>query len=742
MAQNKFARVILDEGPGKPLDYLLPHHLINLAKTGARVVVSVRTRLCKGTILDIVDHSPYNQVKPIVELLSSESLLTEDCLALSKWISDYYATPLNKVMHLFLPPVIRHAMGAKEQFFVRLTLSQQEAVNLAHQLRRKTAAQARLIEILIDHPNGMLRTHLLKQAETSQSAYAKLCEKKIIKEEKQVVQRDPIADASFVRSLPKTLTDEQQQAVTEIQQAISSATFCTYLLHGITGSGKTEVYLHAISHALAEGHSVIYLVPEIALTPQTVERLKGRFSETIVLFHHRLSLGERRDGWYALQNGSAKIAIGPRSILFCPMPNLGLIIVDEEHDGSYKQTNEMPCYHARDAAVMRAKFACATVVLGSATPSLESYFNVEMGKYHFLTLQHRATQQPGTADNGLPHIQIVDMRHKRSSHLFSGPLLHAIEERYRRGEQMLLFLNRRGYHPQRFCEKCGQIQQCPNCAVALTYYRKEDRLSCHLCGYRISPPPSGCIYCGALEAVRYKGAGTEQVERALHAIFPSLRILRLDRDTTRHKGDHETIFKQFRSGKADLLIGTQMIAKGLHFPSCTFVGVLDADSGLGIPDFRSSERTFQLICQVAGRAGRGDLKGNVIVQTWTPDHYAILHAVEQDYFGFYREEIATRKLLEYPPVSRLVKILATGAEEGAVQLQLEALRKELLLQLPSSYQIEAVIPCGYRRIKNYFRFQFFIRGPSSFHIARLFAGKKLYNQGVNILLDIDPVSTF
>jgi primosomal protein N' (replication factor Y) len=736
MVNHQFASVILDEGLDKELDYLIPEHLSKSAEIGTRVLVPVRTSLRKGTILKLMEHSKHEEVKPIAEVLSQESLLANDCLELARWMSEYYATPLHKVIRLFFPPMIRKGMEAKKQLFVQLEISKPEAATLCQELRGRKEAQAKLLDVLLEFPKGILLTVLLEKASVNRNAYEQLLKKKIVSGTMLAIDRDPLANADFVRSKSKILNEEQRCTLDAIIQSIDSGTYAAHLLHGVTGSGKTEVYLQAIEHVLKKGQSAIYLVPEIALTSQTIERLKSRFSDKIVLFHHRLSDGERRDGWYALHEGSARIAVGPRSTLFSPVKNLGLIIIDEEHDNSYKQSEEMPCYHARDVAVMKAKLSSATVVLGSATPSLESYHNVHSKKYHLSTLNNRAE------NSSLPEVQIVDMRKKFKSHLFSDALLDAIEKRYKRGEQILLFLNRRGYHAQRLCNACGKVTQCPHCEVALTYHRKDSRLSCHLCSYELSPPPSTCAFCGSSEYLKYKGAGTEQVERALHAIFPELRTLRLDADTTKHKGSHEEIFKQFRAGKADLLIGTQMIAKGLHFPSCTLVGVLNADSSLGIPDFRSGERTFQIICQVSGRAGRGSLKGSVILQTWLPESPIIDHASRQDYLSFYYEEIASRELFGYPPFSRMVKILGSGLDEQLVKKSLEILRASLIKDLPATYSIEPIVSCGHPKIKDRFRFQFLIKGPSCLPVSRLLLGKNFSPKGVRILIDVDPISTF
>lgn len=418
--------------------------------------------------------------------------------------------------------------------------------------------------------------------------------------------------------------------------------------------------------------------------------------------------------------------------------NLGLIIVDEEHEPSYKQTEESPCYHARDVAVMRGKLCSAAVVLGSATPSMESYHNAKTGKYRLSKLTIRADAA------NLPTVSLIDMRHEfdkaKGFALFSEPLLSAIEKRLKLGEQTLLFLNRRGYNTSQLCTKCSHSIVCPHCDISLTFHLGENILACHLCDYKLQPPRS-CPSCGDSEGLKFKGAGTEKVERALHAIFPEARTLRLDADTTRHKGSHDLLFKQFRSGKADILIGTQMIAKGLHFPSVTLVGVLNADASLNIPDFRASEQVFQLITQVAGRSGRGALAGEVLIQTHLTDHPTILLAKEQDYEGFYAQEIEVRKLFNYPPFTHLAKITFTGTDAEKTLSAAKKLREELIRHLPGSFEIHPAIPCGHAKVKDQFRFQILIKGekiPSFLQEIQ----NKFTQKPIRLSIDIDPLSTY
>jgi primosomal protein N' (replication factor Y) len=484
------------------------------------------------------------------------------------------------------------------------------------------------------------------------------------------------------------------------------------------------------------------LVPEIALTEQTIERFRSRFEGKIAVLHHRLNEGERFDEWHRIANNEVQIVIGARSAIFAPLANLGLIIVDEEHEGAYKQSEGFS-YHARDVAVMRGHFCSACVILGSATPSLESMYNVSRKKYTLLSLTQRAEHAQ------LPAIHIVDMKREaekaKQGTLFSELLIDKLKKRLALGEQSILFLNRRGYHTTLSCNHCKTVYTCPSCALALTFHRKEQLLSCHLCDYHLSPLPTKCALCNHHETLKYSGVGTEKLESAVHALFPEARVLRIDSDTTRHKVSIERLFTQFRTHKADILIGTQMVAKGLHFPSVTLVALINADGGLNIPDFRSSERIFQLITQVSGRAGRGALPGEVIIQSYLPNHETIQAACKQDFDLFYKQEIAIRELFDYPPFSHLVKLTFTGknptlTEEKAVQF-----RQHLISCLPKSALAYPLVPCGYAKIKDHFRFQFLIKGPTTPPICLAINQTKRHNglpKEVKLMVDVDPISTF
>ena len=733
MENSCFASVILDQAIDKPLDYAIPDHLLGKAQIGVRVVVPLRKQLCLGTICGLKNQCEFKNVQMIADLSSEHPLIAPDLFTLASWIAKYYIVPMHKVIRLVLPTSVRRGMKAKLQLFVKPKVSLLALIELC---RQKPGPQAAVLEIILKQPKGILLSELLEKANVSRSPVTSLVKLGVLSFTHLEIDRLPLADQEFFQTKPKTLTSEQKEALKKI---ISSSGFQTHLLYGVTGSGKTEVYLQAIEVALNRGKSALFLVPEIALTSQTVDRLKARFKQRVAILHHRLSDGEKRDTWQQIHEGKITLVVGARSALFSPLVNLGLIIVDEEHEASYKQTEETPCYHARDVAVMRGKICEATVVLGSATPSIESYTNAISGKYILSCLKHRPDNMQ------LPEVSIVDMRLEfdkfKGFTLFSERLLSELEKRLKVGEQSLLFLNRRGFHTSQSCQQCGHTLECPHCALALTFHKGENHLSCHLCNYALNPPPRACPQCQT-ETLKFKGAGTEQVERALNTIFPQFRTLRLDGDTTRHKGSHEKFFKQFRSGKADVLIGTQMIAKGLHFPSVTLVGVLNADATLQLPDFRASEHVFQLLTQVAGRSGRGALPGQVIIQTHLPQHSTIVHAAAQDYEKFYQEEIDVRKTFHYPPFTHLAKFTFSGLSSTETFQYAQKIRTFLIQQLPPFFEILPVAPCGYAKIKDRFRFQFLLKGEKLHSVTHILETLTRKNSNTRLSIDIDPLSTY
>ena len=538
--------------------------------------------------------------------------------------------------------------------------------------RGLTHAQQRVVDALIDGGGEMLFAELLEAAETSASSVQTLERRGLLEVYVRDVRRDPLAGARLPARDELRLTGDQATALDAINEAQEGGHFAAFLLHGVTGSGKTEIYIRAMREALRRGKTAMMLVPEIALTPVFSRRLRAHFGDAVAIFHSSLTTGERFDEWHRLRRGEARVVIGTRSAVFAPVSDLGVIVVDEEHESSYRQ-QESPFYHGRDTAVVRAKLERAVVVLGSATPSMESYHNARAGKYRHLRLPNRI------AGRAMARAEIVDMREvfraAGRTEVFAPDLLTAIEETHGRGEQSIILLNRRGYSSFLLCRSCGDRINCDNCDVTLTFHRSERSLICHYCNLR-QRVPQACPSCkGAF--MHYVGEGTEQLEEILRERFPTLRIARLDRDTAARKSTYEQTILSFGAGELDMLVGTQMIAKGHDFPNVTLVGVVSVDAGLGLPDFRAAERTFQLITQVAGRAGRGDLPGRVLIQTFHPHHYALRHACAQDYEAFFEEEINHRRGLSYPPFVALASLLARGEDLTRVQATAAELRRAL-----------------------------------------------------------------
>ncbi len=537
----------------------------------------------------------------------------------------------------------------------------------------------------------------------------------------------------------------QVEALFQIGAALAARETRTFLLHGVTGSGKTEVYIRALRQAFDAGRTGIVLVPEIALTPQTVRRFRAHFGDRVAVLHSRMSTGERYDAWRHLNGGRFDVAIGPRSAIFAPLRNVGLVVVDEEHEGSYKQFDPAPRYHARDVAVMRAHLEGAVCVLGSATPSLESVLNAQSGKYELLKMPDRVPVPGGVAE--LPPVEIVDLtwekKVRRLKGALSHPLREAIRDRLGRGEGVILLQNRRGYSPVVTCDDCGHTPQCRDCAVSLTFHKSHRHLRCHYCGLA-EPLPARCPACGSPDLARL-GAGTQRVEEELAEVFPGARVLRMDLDTTGRKNAHQKILDAFGRGEADILIGTQMVAKGLDFARVTLVGVVDADTGLLLPDFRASERTFQLLMQVAGRAGRGALRGEVILQTRSPDNPALQHAARHDFAGFLRTELPDRRAFGYPPYGRLVGVEFKGPTERVVQQTAERWTQRLRQRAGASAEVLGPEPAFIGRVKRQFRFHTIVKAEGPGHPYALSRLVRAANEqfgsppkGVRINVDVDP----
>jgi primosomal protein N' (replication factor Y) len=568
-----------------------------------------------------------------------------------------------------------------------------------------TDVQAGIIETLLKFDGEMLFTELLATADVGASSINTLAKYGLIEIFVQEVLRDPLKDAKIPALLDLTLTGDQATVLEKIENSLKLNKYKAFLLHGVTGSGKTEIYIRAMKHALGDEKSSLMLVPEIALTPVFSRRLRAVFGDEVAILHSNLSTGERFDEWRRIRRGQARIVIGTRSAVFAPLRNLGLLIVDEEHDGSYRQ-HEQPFYNGRDVGVVRANLAGATVVLGSATPALETFHNSHIGKYEYLQLANRVGNRP------LARAEIVDMRQvfrsmgKDAS--FSPNLVEAIEETHGKGEQSIILLNRRGFSQFVLCRSCGESIRCRNCDITLTFHKREGRLICHYCNHREKPPHS-CPHCKS-QFLYFMGEGTEQIEDMLKRKFSHLRIARVDRDTTSRRKEMEKILESFSDGEIDMLVGTQMLAKGHDFHNVTLVGVISVDAGLALPDFRSAERTFQLLTQVAGRAGRGALQGRVLIQTYYPEHYALRHAQTQNYEAFYAEEIEFRRNLAYPPFVAMASVLIKHTNYNYAfdnaQILKECLQKN---NQEGMCRVLGVAPAPLARLKNEFRLQILIK---------------------------------
>ena len=731
------ARVTLEIALRREFDYLIPPELEGRVEVGTRVKVPFGRRQVLGCVTGMAEQSEHEALKPIIKIIGAQSLVTPRVLELARWIAEYYCCAPETALKSVLPDAVRKEQeGWRERLHVRLLPGGEGAEAL-------TKRQLEVYQV-IEENRSLAMQELLKLTGTTAQTVRKLEDKGLVEIAPQISERDPYANEEIVPTQPLTLNAEQATAL----EVINGKPGGFFLLHGVTGSGKTEVYLQAIAHALEQGKGAIVLVPEISLTPQTVERFKARFStgplKTLVaVLHSHLSAGERHDEWHKIRQGRAKIVIGARSAIFAPVEPLGLIIVDEEHEHSYKQ-EEAPRYHARDVAVVRGQREGATVVLGSATPSMESYHNAQRGRYQLLEMPSRADHKQ------MPLVRVQDMRTEKSKGdqgppIFSQRLKEAIRNRLEQGEQTILFLNRRGFATSMQCPDCGYVAECPNCSLSLTYHRREQFLRCHVCGHG-APAPRRCPgeRCGSPK-IRFHGLGTEKVEDVLRKLFPDANVTRMDSDALKRKDDYRRILGDFRRGKIDILVGTQMIAKGLHFPRVTLVGIVYADTGLHLADFRAGERTFQLLTQVAGRAGRGEVEGEVVVQTFSPVHPAIQFSRRHDYEGYFEAEMEFREQLRYPPFTRAAMLTLRGRNEEKVSFSAEHVKKQIepLTESMDELQISGPAPAPLLRAETFYRYQLMLRtgrmSELSRQLAVITAGLS-FPDDVTLTVDIDPVN--
>ncbi|WP_102692712.1 primosomal protein N' [Rummeliibacillus pycnus] len=799
------AQVIVDVSAypvDRPFDYLVPVELRELVEVGCRVKVPFGPRNVLGFITALQEQTdvPVDKIKPIAKVLDIEPVLTEEMLELAKWMTVHTLCYEIDALQVMLPSALRakyeksikltaelsnlpvelqELFGQKEmipykkveaanllkplkycmnQGFVeqKTIVKQQGQVKairkvkviddisklqeIAISISSRAKKQVQVVQWMIEHVGEEFIPHeLCETLDITLAVLNAVVEKGAAQYFHEEIYRDPFAK-DIKKSTALTLTDEQHEALRQILKSMREKKETTFLLHGVTGSGKTEVYLQAIQEAIDNGQEAIVLVPEISLTPQMTERFRARFGDLVAVMHSGLSKGEKYDEWRKIGRGEVKVAVGARSAIFAPFKNLGLIILDEEHESTYKQ-EDTPRYHARDIAIWRSQFHHCPVILGSATPSLESFARAKKNVYTLLTLSKRAKQQ------SLPAVQVIDMReelHSGNRSMFSTVLADAIQIRLERKEQIVLFLNRRGYSSFVLCRDCGTVVQCKNCDISMTYHRSSETLKCHYCGYE-EHVPSECPECHS-EHIRFFGTGTQKIEAEIHKVFPEARVLRMDVDTTRQKGAHERILDDFGSGKADILLGTQMIAKGLDFPKITLVGVLSADTSLNLPDFRAAERTFQLLTQVSGRAGRHDLPGEVIIQTYTPEHYAIQLSKEQHYEPFYEQEMAMRHKFAYPPYFYVVLIQVSHED---VLMAAEYAGKAMdWLKLKLSSQVGLIGPtaASISRIQNRYRYQCLIKYKKEPNLTETLQQLiRMYRtewikKGVQLSVDLDPSS--
>jgi len=734
-------------GFDKLLHYRVPEALREAVAVGSLVRVPLNHAMRLGIVGEIgaPRDFPVEKLKSIAQVLHPFPALPPDLLELARWMAVYYACGLDTVIETMLPAAVRNGATVKHE--KSLALARQLKADELVTLEKRAPQQARLYRFLAQQFRSQKKSLVLARLGQTAATAAALVKRGVLREELRRVERvaysDDFEHGELVASQPHVLNAEQSAAVVAIDASLAAEKFSVTLLHGVTGSGKTEVYLRAIDATLKAGGGVIFLVPEVALTPQTVARLRSRLEaiapgHRCVVWHSFLSDGERFDGWLALATGEARVVVGARSAIFAPVKNLRLIVVDEEHEPAYKQ-DETPRYHGRDVAVMRAKLCGAVCVLGTATPSLESFANAEAGKYRLLQLTERVDARR------MPQIEIVDLRieamKQRALATLSRKLVEAMQARFDRREQTILFINRRGYSSSMLCTKCGHVEECVHCSIAMTYHRADETLRCHLCGDE-KPAPARCPQCGAPD-IRWRGLGTQRVEEAVRRVLPRARVERMDSDAMAKKNRFREVLSQFRTGKIDVLVGTQMIGKGLDFPNVTLVGLIDADISMHVPDFRANERTFQLLVQVAGRAGRGDRAGEVIVQTFTPQAEAIQFSRRADFAGFAAAELKVRREYRYPPFRHLIHHLFRGPNPEKLKFFAEQWAKLVEKELGARVELRGPSASPIEKIKDEYRWQlwYFTNAVTKVvpELVRLRAGFA-WPDDITQVLDVDPVN--
>lgn len=734
-----YVRVVPEDGLDRAFDYVIPPALAGQVRRGQRVRVPLGRRTVRAYVVDFPSQPEVERCREMEAICDPEPYVPEGLMRLALWMADYYCSNLSAILKMMLPAAVREKEdGYQKRLWISVPEGlQADVVRLA---LARARAQWRAWEAVYQSGGGWM-TELSLRCKATSAIWQALAQRGLIVISSERKERNPLAQSAAGSSRDLLLNAEQVAALDAILEETAHPQPRPVLLQGVTGSGKTEVYLQAMANVLARGRSALMLVPEISLTPQTIERFRARFEGEgvrVAVLHSHLSAGERHDQWQAIRNGQARLVIGARSALFAPLHGLGLIVVDEEHESGYKQ-DESPRYHARDAAVMRAHLEKIPIVLGSATPSLESVFNAQQGKYRLCRLTRRAEVLH------LPQIDIVDMRKEKSTPgqpvLLSTPLREAIQQSLDHDEQVILFLNRRGFSTSLQCPQCGHVEECPHCAVPMTYHRTTQELRCHLCGHH-RPVPARCPSC-RFDAYRMAGSGTQRIEDAVSRAFPQARWSRMDSDSMRTKNAYARTLREFGEGRIDILIGTQMLAKGLHFPRVTCVGVISCDHALQLPDFRAAERVFQQLVQVAGRAGRGDRPGRVLIQTFTPHHDAIQFARHHDVDGFQQSEMEYRKAHGYPPYRRVALITFRGRQEDKVKFCVETAARRLREALAGKVEVPDPGPAPLARLRDAFRYQIFLLSDRMPALAAVLKKEILgvtWPEQVRAVVDIDPIN--
>lgn len=716
----------------KIFTYKIPEGLKKKINLGQRVKVpfGMGNKKIDGFIVQLyefveLDPKSISKLKPIIEISDDFQVIKQRDIELISIMRSKYLCTYLECIKVFIPSGLIKGMKFKTK----------NVISLGKPITDKYEREPynKIINFIKQNQGKFSKTQLNKEFNFSLSSLNTLIKYEFLISEEEVVNR--YNDRTYKNYEEKILNHKQQEAVNTIINSNKKK----FLIHGVTGSGKTEIYMNLVKSMMKESKDSIILIPEISLTPQMVERFKGRFGKDVAIFHSKLSDGERFDEWMRVKMGKVKVAIGARSAIFLPFSNLGLIIIDEEHEGSYKSDSD-PKYNARDIGDLKSDIEGCKIVLGSATPSIETYYNATRGQYTLITLNERADGAK------LPFVKLVDMREELMSNnksIFSNSLYEALNHTLNNNEQAILFLNRRGFSTFVSCRKCGYVFKCRNCDISLTYHNYSSNLTCHYCGAK-QQVVNTCPRCKS-KYVKYFGVGTEQLEEQVKKVFPQSKTLRMDFDTTRQKNAYENIYNRFRSGKANILIGTQMVAKGLDFPDVTLVGVIAADLSLNLPDYRANERTFQLITQVSGRAGRGKKSGTVVVQTYSPDSFSIRYAVENDYLSFYKEEIEIRRSMNYPPFSKILAINLSSEDESLLIKSIQNLGNKLHLKLDINDKIQMLgpCPCGVSKIKNLFRWQIIIKGDLNTEILEDIKNM-VYNElnsvysSIRIGIDVNP----